>query len=137
VQSITLTWLLDRVLCGRPLPVSTALSDEALWLVMARFRPDGLRPGGHAHSPGEPSRHTGPKRNGDLSIVFQSRDANVFDLRATGSTEGGRQLVTRHQFATHDILIHHTIVNQCAGSPLDPDFQLSSFLLLKVMIATA
>ena len=49
-----------------------------------------------------PSRRTGPKRNGDLSIVFQGGDANVFNLCAAGSTEGSRQLVTRHQFASHD-----------------------------------
>src|SRR5204862_6736416 len=70
------------------------------------------------------SGRTGPKRNGDLPIVFEGREANVLNVRTAGTAERRRQLMTRHQFAAHDVLVQHTVVNQRTGSPFDPYFQL-------------
>ena len=59
-----------------------------------------------------------------MAIVLQGGDPNVFDLRAARGSEGGRQLVTRQQFATHDLLIQYPIVDQSSGRSFNPRFQL-------------
>ena len=51
----------------------------------------------------------------------------MFNFRAAGRSEGSRQLVTRKQFAAHDVLVQYTVMNQCTGVP---SIHVSSFLLL-------
>src|SRR5664279_1166748 len=63
------------------------------------------------------------QNDGDLPIVFQGGDTNVFNVCAAGRAEGSRQFMPRHQFVTHDVLIQYAIMNKSTGSPFDPDLQ--------------